>query len=611
MANLVGGVGTFEGDPNEEVWVTVAAIDGACTEYDTDVPPFLNAVVGDSCDGVYVSKAEALLLSQQAYQEIIAGGNTVDACTFLLYFAPLVFRDDFVISPPSADQTGGTYLVTADWLLQNRIRTFADPTNNCWETALRVRTILWAGAKPVEVSHVMSPESCFYGTNTAWIQADDGYLSVQGEGLAFIRGGSMQLQYLGPLVTITSPSDLANGVPGMPIPPIPEGYPTPPPPVPPVVSVQLDSSMFSDELCNFIVDHGDGFQSLSDIADYYVATSWDEATDYAVRTNVPNHVNLQYMQYVLTLLSPEFWASLNIPTTGGGTTITLQGIADAYAIADDATKASLLTAFQRDVNYLDIWQALAIGGEETLLRETTKIFLKEVTEAPPVLVPEVVLDATKAATTLTAETNPVGALYLTLTVGADLLKKKTSTVDQIVSFECDGEKHLNVVADFNDDGGIEFSNIGYMQLVMDKLNQLLLCCNPCPEELTQPETDFLYWGHNTEHGEPQKIISPTYLNLSGVVFHVVTNAFPKVYEFGPPDLALLAKFAWRFADGNYGDIEYINQDKQVVRVPNQDTVGFMCHCYPGVVLNVEIYDKKAWFPPSGIYGDVDPRRNPY
>ncbi|RTL34631.1 MAG: hypothetical protein EKK48_31050 [Candidatus Melainabacteria bacterium] len=611
MTNLVGGVGTFEGDPQEQVWITVDAICASCTEADTDVPPFLRAVVGDACPGIYVSKLEALQLSQDAYQEILNAGMQVDPCTFLAYFAPLVFRGDFNVSAPGAEETGGTYLVSATWLLQDRIRVFPIPTYNCWETIERNRTVMWAGAKPVEVSAAMNPEDCRYGPNTGKILVEDGYLSVPGEALTFIKPGTMQLEYLGPLVTVVSAPDLANGETGMPIPPIPSGYPAPPPPVPQPVNIVLDPSMFSDELCHDIVDRGDGFQSLSDIADYYHATSWDEATDYAVRTNVPNHVNMEYTNYVLGLVDPSFW---NVLVNGTGSvepTITLQGVAKAFDTADDTTKKAFLTSVQQQINFLDVWHALALGGTETLVREATTIILKEVTNAPPVLIPEVVLNEAAAATTLVAETSPLGALYLTLTLGADLLKKSTTQVDQIISYECDGELRLNVVADINDDMGLRFSNVHYMQLVMDKLNQLLQCCNPCPETLTQPDEQFLYWGHLTSHGEPPKIESPTYLNISGVLFHVSDNLFPKVYEFGPPELSLLAKFAWRFKDGSYSEIEYVNMDKTSIKAPNEDVVGFMCHCYPGVVLNAEIYTRQPWFPPNGNYGNVNPRPNPY
>lgn len=143
MPDLVGGIGTFNGDPDVPVWITVESICANCTEEDLDVPPFLRSVVGNACPGIFASKLDALQMSQDAYAQIQQYPATLDPCVWLRYFAPLAFRSDFTVNAPTAEQPQGAWQVSGIWLKISRVRTFADPRYNCYETYQRPDSFLW------------------------------------------------------------------------------------------------------------------------------------------------------------------------------------------------------------------------------------------------------------------------------------------------------------------------------------------------------------------------------------------------------------------------------------------------------------------------------------
>lgn len=604
MPDLVGGVGTFEGDPDEPVWVTVGSIIAGCGDGDQDVPPFLLSVVGDACPGIYTSKLQVLQMSQNAYALITGNYEQISPCTWLEYFAPLAFKNDFNIQSPGVDNGTGAYQYTALWLRDTRVRTFANPDNNCMEAARIPDTWITYGPKPIEVSAHPSTPYCDFEDGVGKVLAGGGQLFAHNFFASYIFPGSLQVVYLGQVDQNSTPTQILNGDVSMPIPPIPPGY-SAPPSAPPLQGGAIVEAL-SDDDCATIVHRGGGFRSLNDIATYADGSSWEEFDDYCVRMLVPNERNLQYFVDLLSEVDDDVWNEIlmHVEITYGP--LSLEAVQNAYDSASEDVKKLWLRNNLGGYNLFDIWQALALGGNETIVRETSKIILKEVADAP-LLVPSVVITDAIETSVMTAELGAGGEVFLALQLAESEMKNKVVTSLVQVA---DCEKNMSYSVISLDDsfgvpgapGYIERNNLSFYQWMANILMMLTRCCNPCIEQHEQDPVLENFWGDQTGNTPIRRALSTSdYTLVNRIEIAVIDNLFPKKYEFGPPDMQLLAKLCWVNSDGEYGPVHFVNMDHQTFEPDIERPAGIFLHCYTGVTLSVQRFTRKTGDPPHNYY----------
>lgn len=600
MPDLVGGVAQFGGDPNAPIWVTKDAIIANCVDNDQNVPAFLNAVVGDACDGYLVSKLTVLQDSQDAYQQIISG-SVPDPCTWLRYFGPLAFAQDFTVTAPTVQDTGGQYLVTAGWLYPYHLVTFAIESYDCWQCNVLQRTQYYAGPKPVELSVPQGLKTCDYEGQKAQIVGAGGQALTENDPFMYlIKAGTMSLQYLGPLLTIVSPGDILNGEVSMPIPPVPDGYPAPPS-APPLQGSAIVESL-SDDDCVTIVERGGGFRTLADIANYRDGADSGEIADYDERMFVPTGDNYNYFLTLLNQVPVEFWQTVVVVegTGDGDYVLTLAKMILAYDTADDATKTQWLQEQTASFILFDLLNAFVLADSNQLVAPVCQS-LKTAVESNKVLIPgQVELVPATEDNSLDIQWDINFKAYMKLKLQRSTEMSDNDVVDLTARY-CDGDQPVSVpLLTYRKDDGTLITEAPYKSLILDLLYQIRECCNPCDEYTPNPIQSYFFYGDNTSFAGDPNSESPDIDDLYRVVFNVIEDNFPKVVYFGTTPLKLLAKFAWRDANGRYDRIQWINTDKATFTVPRPGIVGFICHCYTGVALGATVRLKNTPSQPSAL-----------
>lgn len=434
MANLVGGVATFEGDPEGSVWVTVPSIVAGCGDGDEEVPPFLARVVGDACPGIYATKLDVLQMSQDAYAEITGEFESISPCTWLRYFAPLAFKSDFNISSPGASLRGTSYQVSATWLQNTRIRTFPILEDDCMESIDRVDSFLVFGSKPVEVSTHPALPYCFYPGGVGTVLISGGAASAESFQANFIKPGSLRVVGFNDDGTPVSPSNILNGEVSMPIPPIPDGYPEPP--SAPPLQGQINSDEVSDDVAYDIVRRGQGFQTWWDIGNR--AFNQDDG-------------ERGYMQFYTQVLG--------------------------------------------DLNTDVLPDVVTIASEE-ILTQTTQIVLGKILDRV-VDAGKVVIKSGGANKILTI-LGPAGKIIQTIEIASELIQEVQMLLQQLFVPQCVGSNRPNIVGTFQMvpipfpvqtlDG---VSQLAAFQAICDMLFMLGKCCPPCVTDIWHQGPDLL------------------------------------------------------------------------------------------------------------------------
>jgi hypothetical protein len=614
MPDLVGAVAEYTGSDDDVAFVSVDSIAAACTEFDTTVPASLRAIVGDACPG-YFSSARAIFDRAQQIAQILADEPlTVEPCVWLDYYAPLIFRGSLNVVQYDPTEYRANWRLSAKQFRITGATVLPTGEVICYYGVWDAKEWLYKGVKPAIVANGHDANLCGDPHFDSFTVDELTYLNAPQGGNQF-KQGSCSALFLSdeteenPPILVYTP-----GGPFMPIPPIPDGFP-PLPSAPPLQGGAVVDAL-SDEDCATIVQRGGGFRSLADIAHYSDGASWEEFDNYCDRMLVPNERNYSYFIQLLDGVDDEVWNEIFqfVEITYGP--IELQSVQNAFDSAQEDTKKNWLRSQLGSYNLLDIWQALALGGNETIVKETSKIILKEVADAP-LLVPSVEVSSEITESTFLAELGPAGELYLVLKLAEEQMKNKTVTGLVRVA-DCEKDISFSTIS-LDDSAGVlgtptylERNNLAFFQWMADSLMMLKRCCNPCIEQHEQTPVLEFFWGHQTPNGEPPRRLSDKdYTNVDRVVFSVIRNDFPKKIEFGLPDLGLYAKVCWVNDKGEYGPIHYINIDQQELVPDVENMRGLMVHCYIGVELSVERFTKATGNPPHDYYNGVyNPTLNP-
>lgn len=303
MAQLVGSVSTFEGDPDENVLVTVPGIIQGSAEFDPDIGPFLQNVVGNACPGFLSTKGGIILDSLVATQEILSNPVVVPPCVWVRRYAPLIFSADFTVKMPYVDFENGEWLLSAKFLSQRRLQIYANPDDNCWEHGNHYKAFLYTGAKPSIVSPHLNTPFCYYQQGVSAFQSNSALVGSVPDGYQYFENGTGNIVLVTPDTGVQPSNPLQGGV-FMPIPDIPSGYPPPPQSNAPYTG-QISASQISDEDCYEIVDRGEGFQTLWDIGDRGEIAQQDEHQWFQTKTYIFGMNNVELAPDIVNVMTDE------------------------------------------------------------------------------------------------------------------------------------------------------------------------------------------------------------------------------------------------------------------------------------------------------------------
>lgn len=603
MVDLVGGLSTYSGDPNNQVLVSVPTISAGCVNNDQGVPALLQVLVGDNCDPYYSTEEQVILDAQSAAARITNDRLAATPCDWLAYYGPLAFVQNFGSVPTPPEQDVGYYRIFGVWIHNYRLRTFPIPTFNCWESNTKGGSRYYGGNRPVPVHSVPNTKYCFWDDDHDSF-TPDGSSTIPGPfGDSFIRTGTGVVTYLGPEEDGGPPTTFLNGEVFMPIPPIPDGYP--PPPAPPPLQGQLTIDEVSQEVAQQIVILGGGFRTITDIANEYELEPEVAQIDYHERTNSPNDRTIDILEFALGTVPTSFWATLDLGQggTGGGYTLTLPKMIAAYLADDVPTQVDWLEKQTSTFILQDLLNAFVLADTEVLqapLRQSLKVAVQS---NKVILPPVVVKDPAAEDTSLDISWDINFKAYMKLKLGRDTVGSDND-FSEVVARYCNKDlaMPIPVITTRKSDGTV-ITDAPYKNLILDLLYEIRECCNPCLEAASDNAFDEDFWGDQTSRGAPVKSMSMHVPNIHRVVFQVTENNFPKVVYFGTPPLLLLAKFAWLDSDGRWGPIQYVNMNAATLIAPHEDIVGYMCHCYVGVVLHASVYQRGG---PSKVNPNAPP-----
>lgn len=426
MTTLAGTISTFEGDPDDMVLVTTDGVVSAAQETDPEIANFLRAAVGTACPGFYRSKADIILDAQAAGDEITAGQYFIPPCVWLRRYAPFLFAGDFQQTGVEVDFNSGTWLLSATFLSLSRERTFAIPSNNCWETIDTYRNFYWHGPRPQIVAATLNEPYCFYPQGASSFSVPGGGVFGSPKGERDFKNGSATIVLVEPDTTKVTRDNL-TGTPFMPLPPIPDGYPEPPN-TPPPLQGQISSDEISDEVANDICRRGGAF-----------LTWWD------IGNRAPNQEEgeRQWMQYWTQVLG--------------------------------------------DLN-TEIAPDLANVATEEILTTTTQIVLGKILDR--VVDAGKVVIKTGGANKILTVLGPAGKIIQTIEIASELIQEINMLLQQLYVPQCIDSHPPEAVGLLRMmpipfpvqtlDGE---STLAGMQAICDALYSLLRCCPPCATDI--------------------------------------------------------------------------------------------------------------------------------
>jgi hypothetical protein len=283
MPDLIGSVGTYDGNLDDSFLVTPSAIADNAREGDTWVPPFLDAVVGTGCPGYLATARQIFDTAQEVQQFLVDDPDFVPPCKWLGYFGPLILRGSFTIGNFDPIEqianwrlSAKTYRITGTTVL---------PTGEiiCYYGVWDRKEWLYKGVKPKVAPADSEPLWCGQPQIVNIIDKYEETISAPQGDNRFLAG-SVSITFLSDATDYDDPFLQYNPEgPFMPIPPIPDGYPAPP--NTPPLQGQAVVDALSDDDCREIVERGDGFQTLWDVGDRGLVADEGEIQWYQTNTD--------------------------------------------------------------------------------------------------------------------------------------------------------------------------------------------------------------------------------------------------------------------------------------------------------------------------------------
>lgn len=593
---LTGTATKFDGDPEELLLVTPDSILQGYADNTFGEQDYLRNILGCQCPGVYKTKQEFLDDASLAFVEIASKSPVIPPCTWHRLYAPMAFSGDF--SKTTGDDGGWSLWGLRGmnvWWREPHLFPGGEGHYQDWDP-IPFQILYW-GDRPhrefvgpdqidiepyVEVFNWVGPAPALTIVDTCMANHFTLCLPLVVYGTETID----KLAYERP--------DGQEGL-YMPIPPIPDLGASDPPPL--AVCGGFNLNAVTDVDAADIVVRGGGLRSIGDVAAAYAGDTVENQTTYAQVTQIPNSLNVPELEATIDAATDEQLNEIIDDLLNRDDPAVLQTVRQAYLKGSVEDKTNLLADFAIDTARFEILQQFSQAGSSTTLEEdlTRELLRRGVTGG--VFDTAVEAAAEGEATSMFWRISPIGRVVLVLAIGAELLKGNTK-VENLLARHCNGDEDLVVAVETARTAlGAEVSNKAFMQLLLDKLDQLLECCNPCEEGVQAGETET-FIGFQTTFGAPHRV-SGDYPGIYRVQFNIIEDLFPKVFTFGEPELHLLAKFAWRDNLGRYGPIQYVNIENQEFIVSNDEQRGFMVHCYPGVVLLASIRFKQNWAYPPG------------
>lgn len=205
--------------------------------------------------------------------------------------------------------------------------------------------------------------------------------------------------------------------------------------------------------------------------------------------------------------------------------------------------------------------------------------------------------ATSGPCTIVLEYIPPNEIHVILTITPDCLGGatgghmrtfKATLVDSVCADTSNAPENLEV-AEVVDDT----SNTGqaqFFQRILNKLNQLLRCCNPCPPSalisIGEIEDAGTYFAEGSEAG----------MVIDQIEFRVAEVRNPVDTFLNKPLVRKFGKFAWIAAvDGGTDKLDWINWDFETrFAPPDHKVVGFAWNLDFGVKLSFTVSTKPGW-----------------
>lgn len=135
------------------------------------------------------------------------------------------------------------------------------------------------------------------------------------------------------------------------------------------------------------------------------------------------------------------------------------------------------------------------------------------------------------------------------------------------------------------------TQVGWMQLVLDKLSNLEACCPPCDK------TELVVLEGIKDIGVAQFPSVGQQQFYDGLWFEITASAAQIAAEFSNPPRWKYGTFTFQYADGTFSNPQFVNYDRQRFFIPRQDTpcIGMSWHLAPGIVATVHGVIEPTWF----------------
>jgi hypothetical protein len=285
------------------------------------------------------------------------------------------------------------------------------------------------------------------------------------------------------------------------------------------------------------------------------------------------------------------WLTPSPSPCGGGTTsiLTLPDMQNVYDAAADTEQYNFNTALKVVSEITPAWWSPAYdaAGLAATSPEVMKSlqFLYEQGKLPT----QITLEGGAAESTLAWSVPEAGALLLALQIAGDILNNNNNEAVELTDYHCAGAgEFYTAVATAKNPLGAQVDQVALFQSILDKLNQLLRCCNPCQEGL-----------QNFVLAAPGLNTSPVYDNLSHILFSLTGESAYTWNQGGAAGFTHYGRFRWLDANGNSEAVEYIQSPIQRFYVPRDGQWQFEYYLNPTVEAVFQVYTREFWTFPAG------------
>jgi hypothetical protein len=257
---------------------------------------------------------------------------------------------------------------------------------------------------------------------------------------------------------------------------------------------------------------------------------------------------------------------------------------DAFVAADPTDQVAFLTAMAAVTGFtpsalVSVVGSLTVDNQVNILE-----ILFNTLCVQGFIEPQITQLPTGEASTFETQCLPNGHIGLILGIGDDLVPPVSDNT-LIISENCSGAAELiqTPVLIGPDIAGVPTSQSSYFQVLMQKLDALLACCNPCTPvggitvDLVEGANHILHTG-----------------NVVGVAFNLTTDIFRGYFTFGDPEFGMFGKFAWDNSAGAASPVIFINSADQEIDFPRDLNTGFRVYLNPGVSGTCTYFSRTPW-----------------